>query len=185
MNGAIGLVQDRGAIFGALSSLLQACLAPAWLFDAHWLNILAVNGAAIERYGYSEVEFLRLTMADLLSDANVGEFVRSLEPGRLTERSRRWEHRGRDGARFTVQIRLDRVDYRGQSICLALLEDAEGKAISVNSDEALFRARPIPGGPSPRSGSPSPPDLTRRSMIRRGFSRSSAARGVADPRSYP
>ena len=53
--------------FGGLSSLLEACSTPACLFDTQWLSIVAVNGAAVERYGYSEAEFLRLTIGDLFS----------------------------------------------------------------------------------------------------------------------
>ena len=131
------------ATFGALSCLLHASSAPAWLFDSHWLNIVAVNGAATEHYGYTEAEFLRLTMGDLLSESDVGEFMRSLEPGgRLVRGSRRWEHRRRDGERFPVQLRIDRFDYRGQSVFLVLLEDGEAPLISAISGNGLPDAAP-------------------------------------------
>src|SRR5213076_953521 len=38
---------------------------PMFVYDFETLRILAVNGAAIARYGYSEAEFLALTIRDL------------------------------------------------------------------------------------------------------------------------
>src|ERR671924_1892716 len=38
---------------------------PVWMCDAETLRILAVNQAAIQKYGYSRDEFRSLTLSDL------------------------------------------------------------------------------------------------------------------------
>ena len=35
---------------------------PMWIFDIHTLAFLAVNDAAVEKYGYSKKEFLNMTI---------------------------------------------------------------------------------------------------------------------------
>ena len=36
-----------------------------WVYDAETLRFLAVNGAAVEHYGYTTAEFLGMTVEDL------------------------------------------------------------------------------------------------------------------------
>src|SRR3569833_708903 len=44
---------------------------PMWVFDSQSQRFLAVNRAAFERYGYSEEEFLSMTIAVIRPDASV------------------------------------------------------------------------------------------------------------------
>src|ERR1044072_824874 len=45
--------------------LLQASPQPMWVFDVDPLRFLAVNDAAVARYGYSREEFLTTTVEDI------------------------------------------------------------------------------------------------------------------------
>ena len=49
---------------------------PAWVLDAETLAFLAVNQAAVDHYGYSEHEFLQMTIRDVC----VPEDLPQLEP---------------------------------------------------------------------------------------------------------
>jgi len=71
---------------------------PTWVFDRETLRFLAVNAAAVRRYGYSREEFLAITLKDIRRPEDVPallEAVRALGDG--NESSGAWRHRLRDG----------------------------------------------------------------------------------------
>ncbi|HJT17349.1 MAG TPA: diguanylate cyclase, partial [Thermoanaerobaculia bacterium] len=43
---------------------------PMWIYDSDTLQFIAVNDAAVQQYGYSSDEFLKMTLADLQIDGN-------------------------------------------------------------------------------------------------------------------
>lgn len=47
------------------SNLFHLSPQPMWLYDPETLKFIQVNKAAIEQYGYSEVEFLQMTIMDI------------------------------------------------------------------------------------------------------------------------
>jgi PAS domain S-box-containing protein len=148
---------DRLDAFGGLGELLRGNPSPAWLFDPHWLNILAVNPAATRHYGYSEAEFLRLGMADILSEGDIAAFLRCIEPGAPTaDPDRRWMHRRRDGRLLTVHNRLERIECRGQAAFLAVTQpvDAPGYAAAETEAPGAFPAGGSASGPDGRAGTP-------------------------------
>ena len=149
---------DRLDAFGGLGELLRGNPSPAWLFDPHWLNILAVNPAATRHYGYSEAEFLRLGMADILFEGDIGAFLRSIEPGApAADPDRRWTHRRRDGRLLTVHSRLDRIECRGQAAFLAVAEPVDEHRSEAVETEASGTF-PVPAGsPNWPDGHAEPP----------------------------
>jgi PAS domain S-box-containing protein len=71
---------------------------PTWVFDRETLGFLAVNDAAVRKYGFSRDEFLAMTLKDIRPPEDVPallETVRSLGEG--TESSGAWRHRLKDG----------------------------------------------------------------------------------------
>jgi len=55
---------------------------PTWVFDRETLRFLAVNAAAVRKYGYSREEFLAMTLKDIRPPEDVPallETVRALE----------------------------------------------------------------------------------------------------------
>jgi PAS domain S-box-containing protein len=46
-----------------------------WVYDVHTLQILDANDAAKQRYGYSRIEFLGLTIKDLRPKEDVPKFL--------------------------------------------------------------------------------------------------------------
>ena len=68
---------------------------PAWIFDPETLAFLAVNDAAVQRYGYPRDKFLTMTMKDIRPPEDVPallDSVANLEFGRRV--SGEWCSRG-------------------------------------------------------------------------------------------
>ena len=55
--------------------LFEANPQPMWVFDSASLAFLAVNQAAIARYGYTREEFLSMTLRDIRPPEDVPEFL--------------------------------------------------------------------------------------------------------------
>ncbi len=71
---------------------------PTWVFDRETLRFLAVNDAAVRKYGYSRDEFLAMTLKDIRPPEDVPallETVKALGDG--NESSSAWRHRLKDG----------------------------------------------------------------------------------------
>jgi PAS domain S-box-containing protein len=107
---------------GLLGSLIRSHPVALWLFDPQWLNFIAVNDAAVRQYGYAEDEFLRLTVPDLLAPEDIGRFLRSFEPqSKQAAQADRWRHVCRDGKPIWVDSRMERLEYRGHPVILAVV----------------------------------------------------------------
>lgn len=78
---------------------------PTWVFDRETLRFLAVNDAAVRKYGYSSDEFLKMTIKDIRPPEDVPvllESVGSLRDG--NESIGIWRHRRKDGTNIDVEI---------------------------------------------------------------------------------
>jgi PAS domain S-box-containing protein len=95
---------------------------PLLVFDAKSLSFLAVNEAALQRYGYSRQEFLRITMQDVLLPEDVPSFLEELacNPDRLSF-SGVQRHRRKDGAIMHVEVARHGLEFGGRpaKICMA------------------------------------------------------------------
>jgi PAS domain S-box-containing protein len=97
---------------------------PMWVFDRKTLQFLAVNAAAVSRYGYSHDEFTRMTIRDIRPPQD----VEALEQAVQTEFEARqdasnWRHITRDGTVFDVEIRGRPVTFLGVDAELVLVTD--------------------------------------------------------------
>jgi len=122
---------------------------PLWIFDLRSLRIIAVNEAAITSYGYSRMEFLRMTIKDL----RMGSEIPALEDYLSTARPLQadagvWQHRKKDGTVIDVEIVSHELDWRGRKVRLVSAADvtqrvtAERQLAALNSSlEARVRER--------------------------------------------
>ncbi|MBN2427622.1 MAG: PAS domain S-box protein [Deltaproteobacteria bacterium] len=97
---------------------------PLWVYDLETLKFLAVNDAAVEKYGYSREEFFGMTVADIFSskklprpDENSAKIF-----GRL-ERAGLCRHRLKDGSLIDVEITSHSLAYGGRKAELVLARD--------------------------------------------------------------
>jgi diguanylate cyclase (GGDEF)-like protein/PAS domain S-box-containing protein len=85
-----------------------------WVFDRDSLRFLAVNEAAVRQYGYSEREFLRMTIAHIRPEEDIPALMRhvaSRESGLQLAES--WRHRKKDGTVIDVEITSHDLDFQG------------------------------------------------------------------------
>ena len=97
---------------------------PMWVFDRGTLQFLAVNDAAVRKYGYSHDEFIAMTLRDIRPDEDVPqleEAVRVDWDARPDATS--WRHRRRDGTVFDVEIRGRPVTFLGHDAELVMASD--------------------------------------------------------------
>src|SRR5437667_9272170 len=97
---------------------------PMFVYDFETLRILAVNGAAITRYGYSEAEFLALTIRDIRPVEEQGrleqELARRPDDGAIRTGVR---HRAKDGRLFEVDLVARPLEFAGRRARLVLARD--------------------------------------------------------------
>jgi two-component system cell cycle sensor histidine kinase/response regulator CckA len=94
------------------------------VFDAETLCFLAVNDAAILRYGYSRDEFLAMSIQDIRPPADRAHVVEvrggnspgPLEPTELL-------HSTKDGAILAVEVSADSIAFAGRPARLILVKD--------------------------------------------------------------
>src|ERR1700730_9611941 len=78
---------------------------PTWVFDRETLRFLAVNAAAVRKYGYSSDEFLAMTIKDIRPPEDVPVLLDSVGSVRnKSESTGIWRHRRKDGTNIDVEI---------------------------------------------------------------------------------
>ncbi len=97
---------------------------PMWVFDRQTLRFLAVNAAAIAFYGYTEAEFLGLTVMDIRPAEDAAEFREAL--ARLPMRGKDFghrRHRKKDGTVVEMEVLADGLEFNGRAARLVLAQD--------------------------------------------------------------
>jgi PAS domain S-box-containing protein len=107
--------------------LFEVLPLPAWVYDIDSLRFLAVNPAAVAHYGYSEAEFLGMTIADVrpaedverLREAIRVHLVHSDRPARTAD----FRHRKADGTLIDVEIISHSFDFSGHAARIVVVND--------------------------------------------------------------
>jgi PAS domain S-box-containing protein len=97
---------------------------PIWVYDLDTLTFLAVNPAAIQRYGYSREEFLAMTIKDIRPPEDLPallEHVSKVSSGRNDSGS--WRHRKKDGEIIDVEITSHQLIFSGRNAEIVLAND--------------------------------------------------------------
>jgi diguanylate cyclase (GGDEF)-like protein/PAS domain S-box-containing protein len=97
---------------------------PMWVYDAASLHILAVNHAAIRKYGYSEQEFLGMSMHALYASGDPKAIESSLKNalrGYLPPALSR--HRQKDDSIIDVELSGDAITFNHAPALLSLASD--------------------------------------------------------------
>ena len=104
--------------------LFDATPLPIFVFDADTLRYLAVNEAALRKYGYSREELMAMTILDIRPAEDVArlkEVLASLEPSNFNTGS--WRHRKKDGTTFEVEITTHAIEFAGRAARLVVASD--------------------------------------------------------------
>ncbi len=97
---------------------------PLWLFDVASRRFLAVNQAAVDHYGYTRDEFLRLSVTDIRPAEDVPLFLERLDAsGGSSGAGEAWRHRKKDGEVIDVEIFSHRLEVNGREASLVMVHD--------------------------------------------------------------
>jgi len=102
---------------------------PAWVYDVETLRFLAVNHAAVATYGYSEEEFLGMTIRDIRPQEEMGRLDQSLRdtPADAADQSRYWTHLCKDGSIISAEISSHPLTLAGHSARFVMAHDVTEK----------------------------------------------------------
>lgn len=108
--------------FGRYLSLFILNPEPMWVYDIQTLQVLDVNEAAMQRYGYSRPEFLALTIRDLRPEEDVPKFLELLPSTPTSDRTGPWRHRLKDGSIIQVLITSHGVKFGDRDARLVMAQ---------------------------------------------------------------
>jgi PAS domain S-box-containing protein len=101
---------------------------PMWIYDIKSLKFMAVNNAAVNQYGYSQKEFMSMTLADIRPADEVPLLNAYMTNYKPSERGLGlWNHRKKSGEIIIVEIAANDVTFFGNPCRLVCATDATDK----------------------------------------------------------
>ena len=100
---------------GRYRKLFELNPQPAWIYQRDTLRFLAVNQAAVEKYGYSKEEFLAMTIRDIRPPEDVPALIESVAGLRDGKHALSfWRHCKKDGSVIYVEITSYSLTFAGR-----------------------------------------------------------------------
>ncbi len=112
---------------------------PMWIFDLDDYQFLAVNEAAVRRYGYSRDEFLSMNARDVRPSEDLQRFTDAVSAVKdsVFERKGEWHHKLKTGEVIDVEILVSAVEFKGRKGGLSMIYDITERK---KADAALRRS---------------------------------------------
>ena len=96
---------------------------PMWAYDRKTSGFLAVNEAAVNKYGYTRAEFLGMTLADIRPSEDVARLTRDLaQPRPALQHSGEWRHKLKNGSIIDVEISSHTLEIEGIDAALVVAQ---------------------------------------------------------------
>ncbi|WP_395058735.1 PAS domain S-box protein [Polaromonas sp.] len=143
----VGVGQDITARKGAeqalvetekrYSTLFESGPSPMWVFAEETRRFLAVNRAAMDEYGYSEPEFLGMTLYDLRPEEDrklLDKWLAELPADSRQDPRRTVRHQRKDGSVFWARPISRHIVYAGQQARFVVAYDVSDQ---VKAEESL------------------------------------------------
>ncbi len=113
---------------------------PMWLYDTETLRFLEVNDAAVDAYGYSREEFMRMSVAEIRPAEDVAKFRELLVNTPAYDRSGPWRHLCKDGTILQVLITSHSLTFAGRPARFVMAENlTEIQKLEVELHKARAR----------------------------------------------
>lgn len=134
------------------SNLFNLNPLPSWIYNYQTFQILDVNIAAIEHYGYSKEEFLKLTIKDIRPPHEIEKLIKAHatikdQNGNISFGV--FTHLKKDGTPIQVEINGHKIDFNNQKCILVVCQDIskriEQEEIILQSEQR-FKALVQEGG---------------------------------------
>jgi len=106
-----------------------------WIYDLETLQFLAVNQAAITHYGYTEDEFLSMTLIDIRLAEDIPKLLEAI--AKVSEgfsSPKVWRHCKKDGSLIFVDVSAHTLSYNDRRCKLILVNDVTQK---IQAEESL------------------------------------------------
>jgi PAS domain S-box-containing protein len=103
--------------------LFESNPLPMWVYDLETLGFLAVNNAAINRYGYALDEFRSMTIRDIRPPQDVEKLLDNIVQEPEFNSNGTWKHKKKDGSVIDVEIISHPLDFGGRNAKLVLAHD--------------------------------------------------------------
>ena len=106
-----------------------------WVYDLETLRFLAVNDAAVYHYGYSQDEFLSMTIKEIRPPEDVPALCDYLLVSKEEiDRAGEWRHQKKDGTIINVEITSHQLTFAGRRAEFVLVNDITERKLA---EEAL------------------------------------------------
>ena len=105
---------------------------PMWVYDLETMRFLAVNDAAVAKYGWAREEFLALTLRDIRPPEEGARLDASVAGSRAQdgfEASKGWRHRTRAGRVFEVEIASHDLAFEGRPARVVVAHDVSERRV--------------------------------------------------------
>ena len=128
---------------GDFSMLFHSNPAPMWIYELPTLRIMKVNDAALRHYGYSQEEFLSMTVRDIRPRFDLAKFNNYLYQKAIPESSLHgfnnagvWKHLNKKGEIIYAEVTGHEIKYDHHSCRIIIATDVTEKVLQ---QEALKR----------------------------------------------
>jgi PAS domain S-box-containing protein len=123
---------------GDFRRLFERNPLPMYIYDLETLRFLEVNQAAVERYGYSRDEFLRMCITDIRPPEEVPRLIEYISRSHSTvELPGNWRHQRRDGSLMDVNLVLIQLEFGGRRAAQVIVEDITEKLALEQQQQQL------------------------------------------------
>ncbi|MDP1836887.1 MAG: PAS domain S-box protein [Reyranella sp.] len=110
-----------------------------WVYSLETLRFLEVNDAALAKYGYTQEEFLTMTLADIRPPEDIGRMMHWLAPERIgNAHTIEWQHRCKDGRILDVEAFGRNVDFNGERARIVLIIDNTARRQAERQTERII-----------------------------------------------
>jgi PAS domain S-box-containing protein len=113
---------------------------PTWVYDRETLHFLAVNNAAVRKYGYTADEFLGMTIKDIRPSEDVPALVDAV--GKVQDRTENvgiWRHRLKDGSEIDVEITAYPLTFADRSAEVVVAVDVSQQRRDASEKQQFLR----------------------------------------------
>jgi PAS domain S-box-containing protein len=97
---------------------------PMWIFELQTLNFIAVNDAAVVKYGFSREEFLKMSIMDIRPKSDQLQLLAMIkEDNGMHHEAGKWRHMRKSGETFPVSVITHRVFFNDMHCKMVMATD--------------------------------------------------------------
>ncbi|HSF52979.1 MAG TPA: PAS domain S-box protein [Algoriphagus sp.] len=120
------------------SELFHLSPLPMWVYDLETLRFLSINRAAVDHYGFTEQEFLSMSIVDirpLEEFVQMKESVENVRKGIYPHPKSVFRHKKKNGEIILVEATINRLYFNGRDAILVLVNDITERSKYVDTIE--------------------------------------------------